>query len=105
MLISNLEMQNNLIKSQTGASEKSLLTDIEMLMKQHSSALVSQIQTPYESSKMIASELSQVSGKKMEIVSPSENKYPKRKRPFEFGKKPNLEIDVNTANEDNNENG
>ena len=43
---------------------------------------------------------------KRELVSPpQEGKYSKKTKPFGFGKKTNLQIDVNVANEESNEAG
>lgn len=51
---------------------------------------------------MIASNMPPAS-KKLEMVSPlQESKYGKKKKPFGFAKKTNLQIDINAANEENN---
>jgi len=101
MLIDNIEIQK-IVRTQTGFSdERSLMADIDNLIKQHPSAFESlQVTTPYESAKKGTSEVSGTSAKKTDFTSPMDNKYPLKKRPFEFGKKTNLEIDINSANED-----
>lgn len=87
MLIENMELQN-LVKTQSGLSERSLMTEVEALLRHR----------PEESKN--ATERSMTSLKKIESPSHSEGKFQKKRKPMEFAKKPNLEIDINTANED-----
>ena len=105
MLVDNMELQA-IMKTQSAISdERSLMHDIDVLLRQHPNvALVDNHlnpPTPQEGKKILYSEPSQNSLKKAEVYSPSEDKFQKRKKPFEFAKKMNLEIDINTLNEEN----
>lgn len=105
MLMDHMELQN-LMKTQSGISdEKSLMTDIDMLIRQHqnTSAMEQQlsVHTPQQEAKNTKNTTSDASGKKEFAASP-DTRFAKKKKTFG---KPKLEIDINTVNEEHNEAG
>jgi len=61
-------------------------------------------QSPQDMKELLVPDVTPVYYKKLEVPSPlQEGKYNKRKKPYGFTKKTNLQIDINAANEDSNE--
>jgi len=107
MLLDNANLQN-IIKTQSGISdEKSLINDLDALLKQNqnsSSENQVTVQTPKETSKIVPLNTSQGSPKNIHESSAEKN-LPLKKKRFEFGKKPHLEINVSLVNEEQNQTG
>jgi len=107
-LIDSVELQN-IIKTQSGQSdEKSIINDLDSLMKNNQYTLPTEnqvtVQTPKEDDLVVVKE-TQGSAKreKKEKSSSSEKKTSTKKKRFEFGKKNNLEINVELVNDEKTE--
>lgn len=66
------------------------------------SSIKSATQGLQDTRSILASNMPGGSNKKLEMVSPLQEKYGKKKKPFGFAKKTNLQIDINAANEEAN---
>ena len=103
-LIDSVELQN-IIKTQSGQSdEKSIINDLDSLMKNNQYTLPTEnqmtVQTPKEDDLVVVKETQGSAKKEKREKSSSEKKTSTKKKRFEFGKKNNLEINVELVNDE-----